>query len=357
MKNIKKLFSLAALLAIVFTACQKVEDLAVHQRGVAPSLMISATTLTPKVEDSTKVALTLDWTYPNHATSPKNIKYTIEIDSVTKNFSSPLSKVVIEGLSTTFLNKDLNKFALGKRYEINKPLDLQVRVTSSYLNNNERIASNVMAFKYTPYRELINYEFPKALRVAGNFQNWDPATAPKIVDPAATGTTGSNYEGYINFNNANPEFKLVKGNNWGAGDFGSSGPGTIGGGDNFRLTNGAGVYLLKASTQNMTWSATKITTWGIIGDATPGDWGSSTAMTLNSNGTYTLTANLIGGKELKFRANNDWAINFGDNKANNGPDGVPDYGGDNIAIASSGSYVITLDLTLAGNYSYTIRKQ
>lgn len=78
-------------------------------------------------------------------------------------------------------------------------------------------------------------------------------------------------------------------------------------------------------------------------------------MTLNTDGTYSITVDLTGGNELKFRANDDWAINFGDNKSN-GPDNIPDYGGDNIAIETSGSYFITLDLTLAGNYSYNIRK-
>ncbi len=29
-------------------------------------------------------------------------------------------------------------------------------------------------------------------------------------------------------------------------------------------------------------------------------------MTLNTDGTYSITANLIGGKALKFRANNAW---------------------------------------------------
>ncbi len=106
----------------------------------------------------------------------------------------------------------------------------------------------------------------------------------------------------------------------------------------------------------MTWTNEKITTWGIIGSATPGDWGSSTPMTFNAaDGTWSITVNLLGGtgKEMKFRANNDWAINFGDNAP---ADNKPDYGGDNIKIPSDGNYTITLDLGLAGNYAYTIRR-
>jgi hypothetical protein len=56
---------------------------------------------------------------------------------------------------------------------------------------------------------------------------------------------------------------------------------------------------------------------------------------------------------MKFRANNDWPINFGDN---NPADGKPEYGGDNIPVATAGSYTITLDIGIAGNYAYSIRR-
>ncbi len=70
-----------------------------------------------------------------------------------------------------------------------------------------------------------------------------------------------------------------------------------------------------------------------------------------ADGTWTITMNLNVG-ELKFRANDDWALNFGDNDN----DLKPDYGGNNIQITSAGNYTITLDLGLAGNYAYSIRR-
>lgn len=355
MKLIIKLLFIIALFTGFFSGCSKVDDLPVYQKGIPAVLSASVTDIAPAIEDSNKVLLTLNWTYPNHATDPKTIKYIIQIDSAGKNFADPFTKVVFEDLSASFTAQELNSFLIAKGYEVNKPVDLNAMVISSYANNNERTPSNVLTIKATPYRVLINYEFPQALRVAGNFQNWDPASAPKIVDMNATAITGTNYEGYININNPAPEFKFVKGDNWSAGDFGGAGPGKLGGGDNLTVPDGAGVYLVKANTEDLTWSATKITTWGIIGSATPNGWDASTPMTLNADGTYSVTVNLSGGNELKFRANDDWAINFGDNKSN-GPDNVPDYNGDNIAIETSGSYLITLDLTLAGNYSYKITK-
>ena len=66
---------------------------------------------------------------------------------------------------------------------------------------------------------------------------------------------------------------------------------------------------------------------------------------------WTVTANLTQ-KEMKFRANNAWDINFGDTGAN----GSLEYGGDNIKIPSAGNYTITLDLSSPRNYKYTLTK-
>lgn len=322
-----------------------------------PSVLTSSTgTITGTLATASQTAVTFNWT-PSFKSYSGVVTYSLQIDSTNKNFSSPQEIAIGTTTYTKQLTqKDVNEAAIseGITAGASGKLDFRIKAVTAL---GAIVYSNVTPITVNTYVPLINYQFPKALWVAGNYQNWDPASAPKIVDPAATGTAGTGYEGYINFNNANPEFKLVKGNDWGAGDFGDAGGGKLSnGGNNIKLTQGAGVYLMKANTQAMTWSATKITTWGIIGDATPGGWGASTPMTLNSNGTYSITANLEGGKELKFRANDDWAINFGDNKSGGGPDNIPDYGGDNIAISTSGSYLITLDLSAGGNYKYTVRK-
>ena len=57
------------------------------------------------------------------------------------------------------------------------------------------------------------------------------------------------------------------------------------------------------------------TAWGVIGDATPLGWGDETALTYSPTqriwqGVMHLTANSI-----KFRANHDWGLNYGSDKA------------------------------------------
>jgi starch-binding outer membrane protein SusE/F len=356
MKSILKI-TFAFAIAGLFASCEKEETKAILAPGGANQLSVTPTTIVLQQSNAANPGVTVTWGETKYGYSAA-VNYTLELSRGGTNFSTPTTTSINMGnlLSKSFTVGEFN----AKMQDIipyGSTQTVQVRVKSDIGSGVAPIYSNVVDMTVTSYRDLVNYEFPQALRVAGNFQGWSPSTGPKIVDKFATGTTGSGYEGYINLTDANPEFKLVKGPDWSAGDFGSAGAGLLGnGGPNLTVSGGAGVYLIRANTVAMTWSAEKITTWGIIGSATPGDWGSSTPMTFNAaDGTWSITVNLLGGagKELKFRANNDWAINFGDNAP---ADNKPDYGGDNIKIASDGNYTITLDLGLAGNYAYTIRR-
>lgn len=122
------------------------------------------------------------------------------------------------------------------------------------------------------------------------------------------------------------------------------------------LTSGDYTLIIDAEDTNGNTAAdttefTVITSLGIIGDATPGGWGTDTNMTSTADDPDVLTITLtLGTGEVKFRANDDWAINWG------GPGltgtGVRD--GSNIAIASAGSYKATFNISTG---QYTIVKQ
>ncbi len=87
--------------------------------------------------------------------------------------------------------------------------------------------------------------------------------------------------------------------------------------------------------------------WGLVGDATINGWnGPDMEMYQTGTNQYALYADLTAGF-IKFRFNEDWGQNFGDT----GADGSLEPGGDNIAIASDGTYFITLDLD---NLTYAV---
>jgi len=88
--------------------------------------------------------------------------------------------------------------------------------------------------------------------------------------------------------------------------------------------------------------------WGLVGDATPNGWGSTDDIELHETSTnhYAVYVDLLQG-ELKFRYNEDWGNNYGDDNA----DGTLEASGANISIAAAGTYYITMDLD---NNTYTI---
>uniref|UniRef100_UPI003217DD83 SusE domain-containing protein n=1 Tax=uncultured Draconibacterium sp. TaxID=1573823 RepID=UPI003217DD83 len=103
---------------------------------------------------------------------------------------------------------------------------------------------------------------------------------------------------------------------------------------------------------------TEKTDWGLIGSATPGGWDTDSDMTLlplsdnEYKGTYTweITTDLTRGK-IKFRANDGWAVNFGDTDAN----GSLELGGTDIEVSEAGNYTIKLVLDPA-SYTYSMVK-
>ena len=79
--------------------------------------------------------------------------------------------------------------------------------------------------------------------------------------------------------------------------------------------------------------------WGLVGSATPNGWnGPDVEMYQTGPQEFSIYAEL-GSGELKFRFNEDWGNNFGDN----GNDGTLESGGANIPI-SAGTYFIVMDL-------------
>lgn len=111
-----------------------------------------------------------------------------------------------------------------------------------------------------------------------------------------------------------------------------------------------GFYRVRVNMNDFSYSVLE-TSWGIIGSASPGKWDSDTNMTFTaSKGEYIWSADItLTDGEIKFRANDGWDINFGDNNA----DGSLEYNGSNIAV-SAGNYHIQLILNSATGFTYTI---
>ncbi|HNZ69835.1 MAG: RagB/SusD family nutrient uptake outer membrane protein [Prolixibacteraceae bacterium] len=174
--------------------------------------------------------------------------------------------------------------------------------------------------------------------------DWSPGDAPQL----ASVSSDDKYEGYIYFA-ADAQFKFTAGPNWDVnwGDNGADGTLER---DGANLTATAGYYRINVDLNTMTYSLVK-TDWGLIGSATPGGWDNDTNMEFDPVTRMWKLIVELGAGDIKFRANDGWDINLGDT----GVDGILEYGGDNIAVASPGKYEIKLKLGMP-DYTYTIEK-
>lgn len=352
MKKITK--SIIALFAVVALSCS-VED--VQDRPVIEG--IDSPVLTAPTSGASYVLLPgnaaaqaerFTWKSANFG-GDVQVNYVVEMDKKGNDFKTP--KVIGSALPSenqvSVSVESMNGAALLLKGTPFAPGEYEVRVKAS-AGSIAPMYSNVVGIVVTPYTtESPKLWVPGGYAVASGYaKDWDPASSPQL---AASGFGKVDFEGYINFNDANAEYKFTSFPEWKGEYAAGATPGTLAlTGPNLKIP-AAGYYLIKVDTEKLTYEAIP-TTWGIIGDGTPGGWDNSTAMTYNkTTKVWTLTANLTQ-KEMKFRANNQWALNYGDK----GADGILDFDSDNIKVPSSGNYTITLDLSSPRNYKYTLTK-
>ncbi|NTS40581.1 SusE domain-containing protein [Flavisolibacter sp. BT320] len=183
MKKISSLLALFAVVILLVTGCKKVDPLPYYNDGSKVSLTASQTTIAPTPADSAKTMVTFAWTDPNYATDTAKYKFIVEIDSTTHNFSNPVRREIIGRKTFSFTGKELNNIMLNYGYALGAPVALDVRVVSSYENNNDRLFSDAVKIMVTPYNDpsvltatatTVTATLPNAAQAATTF-NWTPS--------------------------------------------------------------------------------------------------------------------------------------------------------------------------------------
>ncbi len=340
------------LFGVAFWSCDDdIEDrpvLSMEEVPVFDAPFGSSYALSP--EDPTALVETFTWDEARYSESVVP-QYTLEIALSGTDFTP------YEVLGTTTDNKlsvtseALNNAILaleGIPFSENI-MELRLRVELGTMT--AEFAEEIHSLVITPYTT----DLPRIV-VPGDHQGWDPPSAPQL---AASAFGASDYEGFVWLNN---EFKFVGVNEngefqWGNIDWGDDGAGnlTAEGENNIMPPAGPGYYYVQVDTEAMTYSINPVS-YGIIGEATPGGWGSDTDLTYDA-GTQTLYADmdLVPG-EFKFRANDAW--HGGTFPYEVGPpnaDGFLDGGGGNIMFdGGAGNYRVTLDFSNPRAYTYSI---
>lgn len=385
MKLINKIYAIALLaLVSIAAACDKKDELPFYENGTAVVLTASTSTVAPAPADSNNTSLKLTWTAPNYKTAEATVKYIIEVDSAGRNFSKAVSKTVTGKLEYAFVAKELNAILLGFGFNFNVAYDINVRVTSSYGNNNEQYKSNVLTIKATPYKIPPKVALPGSgkLFIVGDASQggWNnPVPVPTQELSRIDETT---FGGIFQLNAGKEYLILPVNGSWdnkyaiankgaagasAAGDFfASTGPG-----DNFPAPAANGLYKIILDFQTGKYNVTEFTQQHglpsnlfIVGGATPGGWNNpvpvpSQQLTRVNSTQWQLTLALKKNEKYLFLPENgNWGKKFGVED-----DAVPGVklagklapeGKDIPAPDEDASYKIVFDLV---NNTYKLTKQ
>ena len=377
MKYLLKISLFTVLLAAVITACTKMDTLPFYGNGTAVVLSASSTNITPAPSDSSKVVASFSWTNPHYATDSNTQKFVLEIDSAGRNFSQKFVSITIGKPSISFTGKQLNDMLAAFGFTPGQSFAFDIRVISSYGNNNEQLKSNVLSVKIASYLVPITLTPSSAaditLLVANASSNaisfnWNESgygsnvinyalqmdvagnnfATPQIVK------YGTNLTSSINVNDLN-NFAIAAG--------------IIGGSTKnmeFRIASYLGTtYATRMVYSNVV--SIKLTTFTpvppalyIVGDATDGGWNNPVPLPSQQFSridavSYGIVVKLTAGKSYLFLPKNgDWGHKYGGASATGGAllsdNAVP--GSNTPAPATTGMYQIVVNFQ-TGVYTVT----
>jgi len=357
-----------------FTSCDKIDALPNYPKGNAPDLGVNSVNIAPAVADSNKPVLILNWSDPKYATDSSHVKFVIEIDSAGRNFSKAFTKTVTKAFTASFTGRELNTILLNYGYTTGKAVKLDVRVKSSYANNNEVYNSNVVQVSVTPYSD------PSKLTTQKTSVTGSLATANQ---PSNTFTWSPAFPGYngvvtyvIQYDSAGKNFVSPQQvQNAGGAVYTATltqaemNTTAINSGVPMDNKSGTVEYRIKATTAGGAVAYSNVvnvtvqtyipvlrfympgsyqTATGNGTDWTPGNAPELIRDMRSSvfNKLYYTYIYLPAGAEFKFTQGQNWDVNYG------GSGGTLSSGGANLTVSAAGVYRVSIDVS---NMKYDIR--
>ena len=338
-KLIYRLTYLTALFAFIFS-CDDVER--VYYNDAAETVLsLSDDNLVLNEENADNEVLTLTWTEPDFGFSAAAL-YSVQIDVQGGDFSNPQIISVGGAFDKTFTVEELNAKLLSLSMLPNEEGVASFRIKAT-LSEYQEIYSNTVNITVTPYSSLL--DLSTSLGVVGSATPGGWGNENILDLPFYTTATTNVYVAYVTLRNG--EIKFRNNNDWSEnwGDDGADG--TL---DSYgaNIAVSAGTYKIEVNFSSMTYTMEEYS-WGIVGSATTNGWGGPDMMFhYNSFQDDWRTVVTLGDGEVKFRFNNDWGVNYGDD----GADGTMEANGANIAV-SAGHYLVTMNLN---TQSYTMEE-
>lgn len=341
----KRLAYIAFAGILILASCNKAElGPVILDNPIAPTLTAPANGEAIVLTDATANDVVIfAWTPADYGFAA-GVTYTVQYDKAGNNFQAPVTMGVTTNDTLEVLVEALNNKMIALELADGVLTNIEFRVKAYLSDFVTDLYSPVVTAGVNPY--LVEVVYPQ-LQVPGAYQGWDPSLATTVIFSLKS---DNKYEGYIYFPIANNEFKYTVGPDWSENYGDDGGDGTLERNGANILSTEIGMYKLNVDLNNKTHTFA-LTNWGLIGSATPGGWDTDTNMDYDAETRLlTITIDLVAG-DIKFRANDGWTLNYGDNGAN----GTCEPDGANIAIGEAGNYTITLNLK-GPVYRYKIKK-
>lgn len=216
-------------------------------------------------------------------------------------------------------------------------------LTDSNANAGNIVDAGTYVLVIDMYAKTYNFApVTSFIYVPGGYNEWN-FSSPMMTRLPEVDPTAPVYAGYAPING---DFKFTSVAGWDGGNYGAgTEAGTLvdGSSNNFSA-DPSGLYYFDVNLGTLTFTQTQISSIGVIGDGTPGDWNNDTPLTPDEFGAvWTGVVDFKAG-EFKFRMNGDWPLNLGGEFLN-----LVQNGG-NLASPGEGTYKVVLNV---GIFPYT----
>ncbi|WP_051605501.1 SusF/SusE family outer membrane protein [Sediminibacter sp. Hel_I_10] len=309
---ITKLFTISLVL-FAFASCDDDAELTTLEFVSFPAA-IEATpnTIVLSTENNSESVMTVSWPevqFPIEAPVTYTLAMDVAADTFGENGWANAIRIPVgeDVLSTSILGNDLNDYVatLGLMPDVEGEVMLRVE---AYMDRY--VYSEPITVEVTPYVEEIA---SGELYIPGAYNAWDASTAAKL-SAIATGV----YQGYLTVNAPqNLAFKVTPEQDWDE-FYGLDVNGNFAlGADGDLLLPDVGSYQITVNLNTLTYTILPYS-WGIIGPSTANGWDADTDMSYNYTSQEWEYTGLLAAGSLKFRLNNEWAVNYGTENGNSG---------------------------------------
>lgn len=156
-----KFLLFASVLAVALFSCKKDENRVYFKGGTAPELTASTTDDMVLLDaNKNNKAIEFSWTNPDYefstGGSSHDVTYTLQVDTVGANFTSPMKQEVAfaKSLGVSYTVKELNAILTKLNLVENMEHQVEFRLKASLGVNAVPLYSNIIQINITPYLDV-----------------------------------------------------------------------------------------------------------------------------------------------------------------------------------------------------------